>query len=328
MLVLILALALVGVLSIVRTDPPERSQPLQISTSEWLPYISPDLPENGPVAQLLTEVFGRAGYAPVFSFSTWPLAERDVRAGSSVGMAPVVISDARDSFALYTEPLMEFRYTLFGRKGRLLDSIPERDDLSGLRVARIEGYQYWDALDESGAEFSDYPSALAAFRALKNGEVDLVAEGSIAGRAVLDGADFPDDGSRYAEVAPTTEMTSSVQGLHLLLDDSSEGRMLQKELDEAITSFRDTEDYERVMAALVDTSTDVELRSADGGGVEVLDEEGNTAGVTPSGTRAVVEAWPEEPTTSSTSVPLKILDGPLAGRYLAVRIEDLEITHA
>lgn len=327
-LVLVLALALVAVLSIVRTDPPSRPQPLQISTSEWLPYISPDLPDDGPVAQLLTEVFGRAGYTPIFSYSTWPLAEQEVRSGSSVGMAPVIISDTRDSFALYTEPLMEFRYTLFGRKGELLDSIPAREDLSGLRVARIEGYQYWDALDESGAEFSEYPTALEAFNALSRGEVDLVAEGSLAGQTVLDGSGFSDDSSLYAEVEPATEMTSSVQGLHLLLNDSSEGKMLQKQLNEAIESFRGTADYEHLMAQLVDTSTHVELRAPGGGGVEVLDAAGDTVGVTPTGTRAVVEDWPEGRTTSSTLVPLKILDGPLAGRFLAVRMDDLEITHA
>lgn len=323
-----LSICLVLVIALVRTDPPERSQPLQISTSEWLPYISPDLPDGGPVAELLSEVFGRAGYTPEFTYSTWPLAERDVSSGATVGMAPVVVSDSREDFALYTDPLLDFRYTLFGRQGELLNSLPQRSDLNGVRVARIEGYQYWSELEGSGARFTDYPSSLAAFTAVQEGEADLVAEGSIAGRAVLTGADFAADASGFAEVAPATPMTSSTQGLYLLIKDTSEGRRLQREFNAALAAFRTTEDYQQLLATLTDTSTDVTLTAAEGGAVNLLDEEGEPAGSTPSGTAASVGAWPEGTLGPHTLVTVKILEGPLAGRFLTARLDDLEITHA
>lgn len=301
---------------------------MQISSSEWLPYISPDLPDNGPVAELLTEVFGRAGYTPEFNFSTWPLAERDVSSGSTVGMAPVIVSDSRESFALYTDPLLDFRYTLFGRKGPLLDSLAERTDLKGVRVARIEGYQYWTALDRSGATFRDYPSSLAAFTAVQQGEADVVAEGSTAGAAVLEGASFADDATRYAEVSPGSDLTSSTQGLHLLIKDTAEGRRLQREFNNALADFRGTEDYQRLLATLDDSTERVVLTSSDGGAVEVFDQADRSIGYTPAGTSASVPAWPDGSSQSDTLVNVKILDGPFRGRMLAARLDDLEITHA
>lgn len=325
---LFVAVGVLAVFTIVRTDPPERSVPVAISTSEWLPYISPELPDNGPIAVMLNEVLGRAGYTPEFTFTTWPLAERDVRNGATIGMAPVIISAERDEFALYTEPLLEFRYTLFGKKGALLESIPQRTELEGVRVARIAGYQYWDELDESGATFVDHPSSLSAFEALQNGEVELVAEGSIAGNAVLRSAEFGDDATSYGEADPETSLSSSAQGLHLLLRDTPEGRRLQQEFDAALTDFRTTEDYQRTLSSLTDSDDLVTLSSNEGGAIELFDTDHRSAGVTPSGTSAVVHAWPKGQLERGSMVSVKLLSGPYTGRVLGVRLEDVEMADA
>nr|WP_281507466.1 transporter substrate-binding domain-containing protein [Brachybacterium sp. Marseille-Q7125] len=327
-LVLTVIVILVITAVIVRADPPERSRPLQISTSEWLPYISPDLPGNGPVAELLTEVLGRAGYTPVFVFSTWPLAERDVINGASVGMAPVIISDSRAEFALYSDPLLDFRYTLFGKSDDLVKSLPDRTDLTGVRVARISGYQYWDELDESGATFSDHPSALAAFDAVADGDADLVAEGSLAGWTTLAGPDFSGDVRDFSVASPASPLTSSTKGLHLLVKDSTEGKRLLKEFNEALADFQATEDYDRLLGQLSPSTTPVVLRSPDGSSVAVQNPDDDSVSSTPSGTSAVVLSWPEGELTAQSPIEVKIIEGPLRGQVRLVRLGDVEISHA
>lgn len=324
----LIVVSFVVVFTMVRRDPPARAVPVTISSSDWLPYISAELPDNGPMAVMLSEVLGRAGYTPEFTFTTWPLAERDVRIGASIGMAPVIISPSRDEFALYSEPLLDFRYTLFGKKGDLLDSLPERTDLKGLTVARIAGYQYWEALDDSEAEFVDYPSALAAFEALQRGEVDLVTEGSVAGNAVLNGADFADDAELYAEASPQTDLTSSTQGLYLLLRDTPEGRTLRDQFNTALADYQNTEDYQRALDSLTTSSTRVKLNSADGGPVELFTNAQESAGFTPAGTAATVYTWPEGELGVETPVSVKLLEGPYAGRVLTARLEDVEMPDA
>lgn len=323
-----LVITLGVVFTVIRTDPPDRSQPVQISTSEWLPYISPDLPDSGPVAALLAEVLGRMGYRPEYVFSTWPIAEQEVTGGATIGMAPVVVSEARDSFALYSDPLLEFRYTLMGRKGEVLDSLSHRTDLSGIRVGRIAGYQYWDELDDSGATFTEYPSSLAAFEAVRTGEIDVVAEGSLAGQAVLESADFDDDASLYGEAEPSSALTSSTQGLYLLMKDTPEGRRLQSQFNTALSQVRSTPEYAQITAPLESTSQPVVLTAAQGGSVRLFDAQGAPAGATPSGTSAVVAAWPGPSPNGSTLIEVKVLDGPLKGRLLAARLDDMEIDHA
>lgn len=310
---------------IIRPVPPERSQPIEISTSEWMPYISPDLPDNGPVAKMLTDVFARAGYTPEFDFTTWPVAEKDVRSGASIGMAPVVESSARADFSIYSDPIMDFRYTLFGRKGKTLQTLPERTDLRGLKVARIEGYQYWKELNDSGATFVDRPSSESAFETVMDGDADLVAEGSVAGTAVLRSPDFPGDATEFTEVDPPNSLTSSTQGLRLLIKDTAEGRELQKQFNEALAEYTRTEDYQKVLASLEGSNPQVRLSAHDAGAVELLDDDGKKAGATPSGTTATVLEWPDGTPGPTSLTQVKILDGPLSGQVLHARLEDLEM---
>lgn len=319
---------LVIAFTVIRTDPPDRSIPVVVSTSEWIPYISPELPNDGPVAELLSEVFGRAGYTPEFIFTTWPLAERDTRNGASIGMAPVIVSPQRKDFALYSDPLLDFQYTLFGKKGTLLGELPDRTGLEGLRIARIAGYQYWPELDESGADFKDYPSSLSAFEALKAGEVDLVAEGSIAGNAVLKGASFDGDASAFATVDSPTPLTTSTQGLHLLIRNTPEGERLQKEFNAALKDFSSTEDYQRIVSSLQEDVMRGTLTASGGGAVEVFGQEGSPAGFTPSNTAVMVLDWPGGSLGRETLIRVKVMNGPLAGRVLSVRLEDLELNDA
>lgn len=327
-LVAVALLALVVVVTIIRVNPPERARPIEIATSEWMPYIGSELPEDGPVAELLSAVLGGAGYAPEFRFTTWPNAEQEVRNGSVVGMAPVVESDARADFAIYSDPLLDFRYTLFGRKGQALDAMATREDLRGVRVGRIEGYKYWKELDESGATFSDYSSSLEAFTALEAGTIDLVAEGSIAGTDVLMSPDFQGDASGYAEVEPHTALTSSTQALHLLVDDSPEGRRIVSEVNASLARFKETGDYRRIVGGLSVTADQVILIGAGTGAVDVFGDDGTPTWVTPRGSRASVLAWPDPGSDPSTLVEVKVEDGPLAGRVVHVRLQDVEVDNA
>lgn len=324
-MVLLVSLLLATV--VLRAKPPARLQPVTLVTAEWAPYISSELPESGPLALITAQTLRHAGYDPTYTFTTWQLAQRDVLEGGAIGVVAMVESETRDEQFIYSDPLLELTYTLFGRTEDDLTAIAERTDLTGLRIARIEGYDYWTELDGSGAEFQSYLSAEDAFLALSEGEVDLVAEDSLAGRALVDGPDFPGDGSGIQAVPGSSALTSSSQGLHVLLSDTAEGRRLQEHFNASLAEYRLTPEYAEHIAALEQSHQAVTLRSAEGP-VELLDEDGAPVGITPAGTAAVVDAWPQAPTSPEELVRVKVLDGPWVGRIVQVPLRELEMAHA
>lgn len=320
--VLAVVAALVLISMVVTVKPPARAVPVTLVSADWKPYSSADLPDGGPLAVIASESMRQAGYEPEMRFTTWTLAQESVTEGTAVAVVAMVASDERDDRFLYSQPLVDLEYTLFGTAGERLDAISDRQDLSGLRVARIAGYDYWTELDESGAEFRTYPTAEEAFAALDAGQVDLVAEDARAGRALVDGLRFGGDGSRIQEVLPRTDLTFSTQSLHLLLRDNPEGRAVRDDFDEALESFRATPDYQAAVDALDHARPMVSLQSPDGP-VALCDESGEELGLTPSGTAAEVVEWPASPTEPDAPVRVKIIDGPWAGHMATAELTDV-----
>lgn len=328
-LVITVVASLVLVSMVVKVRPPSRSLPITLVSSDWEPYLSPDLPENGPLAQITTQTLQGAGYQPEYTFTSWTLAQQAVENGGALGVVAMVQSGQRDGRFLYSDPIVELRYTLFGLSDDDLAAISERDDLGGLRVARIDGYDYWAELDSSGAEFSTYPTAEVAFAALEDGEVDLVAEDALAGRAALDGPGYARDGASITEVQPITPLTSSTQGLHMLIRDSAEGRRLQEDFNTSLAAYRETSEYTDQLLSLEQTSAAVTLQGGTAG-IELFDDDdpGLRLGVTPPGTHGTVLGWPEAPDDEEARVQVKLLDGPWQGKIVSVRLGDVVIADA
>ncbi|PMC74992.1 hypothetical protein CJ197_10935 [Brachybacterium sp. UMB0905] len=320
--VLIAALLLVSL--VVKVRPPARTLPITVTSATWAPYLSEELPGNGPLAQIATEALQGAGYQPEYSFTTWPLAQQAVDDGGALGVIAMVASPERDQRFLYSEPILELRYTLFGRADDDLSHIAERSDLSGLRVARIEGYDYWEELEQSGAEFSTYPTTEDAFAALEDGDVDLVAEDFLAGQAALDGAGYLRDGSEIAEVQPTSALTTSTMDLRMLIRDSAEGRRLRSDFNASLARYRESADYDEHLSELQQGTTAVTIQG------EIFDDDdpSQRLGITPQGTPAQVLEWPHEPSDGEARVRVKVLSGPWVGRVVEIRLKDVVITDA
>lgn len=322
----VVILALVATVAMIRMKPPEQARTITISAAAWDPYIGPELAENGPVAQLLTDVLREIGYTPVFEFSSWSFAEQDVRSGTSVAMAPVIETTRRTSFGGHSEPLLDFRYEMFGKHGSTPANIASRTDLHGIRVARIDGYQFWDAMNDSGASFVDYPSARAAFEALDSGDVDLVIEGEETGRALLSGPEIAVNASGIFEVGLASPLASPTLGLHLFVGARGDSAAFLESFDRALQRYRKTEEYQLIIASIGADEELVEIEPANGKPLAVRDAKGDVVATTPRGTRAVVLAWPSE-TAAAATVRVKLLDGPAVGRIVSVPVSDVRIVH-
>jgi ABC-type amino acid transport substrate-binding protein len=330
--VLVIGVVMVGsALQGPRTATP---RPVLVSSGSWAPFVGPDLPDGGPLAALVAEVLHRQGYSPEMSYSSWELAERRATANETIGAFPFIATAARRADMLLSDPLVEFEYVLFYDSRRGVPSVTAAGDLAGYRVGQIAGYDHWPELAAAAPESVVYPTSLAAFRALGRGEIDLLPEGLLSGRALLATPEFAADASDFAHLEDRTPLVRSTQGLHLVMPRTGEGARLMEDFNAGLADYRRTDEYEQTVAELADggTADPVTLVPWDGEGlVELLDTSGRPALLAPLGTEAQVLQWPAAFTTPGTMpdppvlVPVKLLNGPAQGRVFSVDARTLRL---
>lgn len=325
-LLLVVAVATAVVAIGLRRSPTAPSRPVLVSTGDWAPFVGPELPDGGPVTELVVEVLNRAGYQAEVRYGSWTLAEERVRSGASVGMFPMVGSESRRADLLVSDPLIDFEYVLFYDRRDPVPTITSAADLARLRVGGIAGYDYWPELEAAVGEFVEFDSALEGFHALADGRVDVLAEGLLSGQAVLADPDFAGDAADFDYLRADNPLVHSVEGLYFMMADTAEAAAVMRKFNEALAELRRGDEYAELVADLTPTTAgEVTLTPIGSSGlVELLDESGQPVLLAPRGTRASVLSWPDEfvrgagGRTGRILVRVKVTNGPARGRVLRV----------
>nr|WP_275585392.1 transporter substrate-binding domain-containing protein [Blastococcus saxobsidens] len=284
---------------------------------------------------MVTEVLRAQGYTPQVDFTSWSLAEKRAATGETIGAFPLVGSESRRSSLLLSEPLVEFQYVLFYDRSRGEPLVRTPDDLAGLRVGRIAGYDYWSELEDAVPGFVEYPTSTAAFRALADGEIDLLPEGLLSGRAVLDDPRFDPDPARFGHLPGDDPLVRSTEGLYFVMPRTAEAAAVMRDFDAGLAALKGTDTYTRIVTGLTEGGADVEVLLEpvdDADLVELFAADGTPALVAPRGTRARVLSWPAPfvsaagEATEGLLVPVKLLNGPAQGRVFQVDARALALT--
>lgn len=324
-------------LSIVAQSPSGTpTKPVIMATSNWAPYVSSTLPDGGPAATLVAEVLGRSGYAADLSFSSWAQVDSRVARGSAAAAFPVVASDERRAAYLLSDPLMTFDYVLFhDRTDGDPPQITTGADLTALRIGTISGYDYWDEFEANASDVVQYDNSLQAFEGMRRGEVDLVAEGLVAGTATVRGADFSGSATDFGPLPDDNPFVRSRESLHLVAARTDAGRQLVDRFNAELRAYKESGDYSRLIEEMQQptASTSVRLVSSNSRTtlVQLYDGPASPLAVTPAGATALVLEWPaaQASTTSDAAeqlVKVKLTSGPQVGRVVWVRYGAIELT--
>lgn len=312
-------------LLMVRIQPPRAAQSVQVITSDWQPYVDTTVDQGGTVGEIVVSVLASSGYNGQVAYDTWSSGLERVDQGTAFGIFPMVKSASRDEVYEYSDPLVDYTYVLFKRRGMEVSKAVLSGDLSGMRVGIIDGYDYWPELDESGATFKDYPTTAAGFEALSNGEVDFVAESDIVGHATLRSQKFEGDATEFDIVRGDNPALSSTDSVYFLIRKSKLSSDVMEKFNEALAEYKKTERYSELVAKLEGVTDAVTLT-----GESLVDVEtatGEPLGAVPPGVSARVLQWPAD-LKPGAMLKIKMLDGPLSGRIGFVRLEDVEVNNA
>jgi polar amino acid transport system substrate-binding protein len=117
---------------------------LRITTGEWPPYISQDLPHYGIGLEIVRQAFALEGVTVAFEFLPWMRAFAVVKAGERDATALWGTSPEREPYMYYSDTVLQDDVYFFHLKEFNFDwkSI---DDLEGLTIGGSLGYNYGDA---------------------------------------------------------------------------------------------------------------------------------------------------------------------------------------
>ncbi len=116
----------------------------RITTWEWLPYISEDMENYGPLCQAVKEAFALEGVKVEFGFYPWKRAMKMVRQGKWDGTIIWTPTPERKKFVDYSDPLFVETMNFFHLKSYQFEW-KIFDDLNDIRIGATFGYNYGEA---------------------------------------------------------------------------------------------------------------------------------------------------------------------------------------
>lgn len=168
--------------------------------------LPPLTPPRGPTGRaynssdlhfyLMHAAAQRAGWRIEWVEGPWSELVEGVRTGRIDGLAQVLRTPARETFAWFTDPYFEPVYNAFVRKGHEapLAELLAKTKSGELRVARVRGFAYPQALEEATASGEGggsksrvvvFASERLALQGVAHGEADWVLMDSMQGASLL-----------------------------------------------------------------------------------------------------------------------------------------------
>jgi polar amino acid transport system substrate-binding protein len=261
-------------------DPGE----LHLASDSWPPFT--DTPEGQRVAiELVLTALDRAGIPATATIVDWKDVETGLRDGTFDGSAAMWRAEKREEDLLFSEPYLENRLVLVGRKGS--DVAAARiSDLSGKRVAAVGRYAYGDAITGAvGVYFINGRNDQDDLNKLLTGDVDYMLVDELVARYLL--SYQKDEATAKLEIG-TTPLARRTLHLAIRRDVPGAAEIIEAFNREILGMFTDGT-YGKILqvgSILVDI---------DGDGLDELVTLGDVVGQSPPGT--VYDVFGKEPET-------------------------------
>lgn len=119
-----------------------------LTSGEWPPYLSAQLPHQGIVSRIVQEAFAEADIKVVYEFYPWKRSFEMAKEGSRAGSLVWARIPERESFFYFSDPIIETNEVFFYRTDNPF-SWETLDDLIGKRIGTTASYLY-------GGTFSNF----------------------------------------------------------------------------------------------------------------------------------------------------------------------------
>ena len=153
---------------------PANAERVRLVTVEYPPYYGPDLPNDGPITEIVAEAYARVGFALEVEFMPWVRALRDAKAGRVDGVLGGWHSEERERWFLFSEPLPGNEIVLYKRKGTPPQTFTGYESLRDYKIGTVRGYRNPPEFDAANLRTEAADSDKVNLIKLANARVDLV----------------------------------------------------------------------------------------------------------------------------------------------------------
>jgi len=163
-------------------------QTVKIAADDRPPYYSLEMPNNGPIAEIITQAFKRVGYEVKIDFLPWRKVLEKVKTGKYDAGFAAYYSEQRSKEYLFSEPIGIYSPESFLKKKSLEVSFKKWEDLNSYRIGITRGYVYDDA-DFDNATFLNKIESNSEKNNIENlikGRLDIVVIDKSAALYLID----------------------------------------------------------------------------------------------------------------------------------------------
>ncbi len=250
---------------------------VHLAVGDWPPYIDQSLPHQGLLAQIARAALSEQGLQVKWHFMDWNQALAQARAGQIDASLGWSRNAEREKDLLFSDPV-SYATLVFFHSEKKAFSWDSMSDLSHLRIAIVEGYNYGERFEHARREgtlkLTVYATEQQAIEALISGKVDLFPSDVQVGKAMLMQA-----GAGQGFVAD--EHPLQQLALHLVAKPSASANELMKRFNAGLQSLQSTGRYSRMVKsqALIAELASIRFLTEDNPPLCYQDDHGSLQGV-------------------------------------------------
>ncbi|MBV8658384.1 MAG: transporter substrate-binding domain-containing protein [Burkholderiales bacterium] len=146
---------------------------IQLTSTEYPPYMSAALPADGVITAIAVEAFKRGGYTAHVSFLPWARALNDGKEGAVDGIVGIWHSKEREQWFIYSNPMPSNQIGLYKRSDSPI-AYKALADLKPYTIGTVRGYANPPAFDDAKLRTAEVGDDESNLRKLGAGRIDLV----------------------------------------------------------------------------------------------------------------------------------------------------------
>lgn len=203
------------------------SNPREILTDYWPPYINQQNAPPGKAAMIIKITLKEMGLKPHWEYFPYDFSFTRIASDEDLLAFPFFKTEKRQQEVLFSIPLLKVNnYFYFNRQFRKFSTKPKT--LQGLKIGRVAGYSYGEHFDAILKNSRSYATEVRALQALFNNQIDLLPMTQAVAKSLLK-IHFPD---RRKLILPLPGYKDK-SALHLIASKTIEG-------EKFLTSFNAT----------------------------------------------------------------------------------------
>lgn len=167
-----------GILFFLAGSAINAEETIQINSGEFPPYVSSQLPNNGPHAEAIRKVFSKANIDAKIEIQPWIRTYEEVKKGVKAGSFPWLKTDGRVVDLYYPKvPIEIIKDIVVYNKAKFPDGLEVKslEELVAkkVRIVGIESYWYSSKLKELNANYEMVAKPASAYGLVARGRADV-----------------------------------------------------------------------------------------------------------------------------------------------------------